>query len=128
MWSSVEEDFRKILNTRVFHTLADDSGYVEIFRKAGFKGKLPTDLSQAPAAVRQELNTAHPPVRATAQNGRGLEELSSRTACQSGGDRRSSDAISAVVEQGPESHRAVVVYSSPAKGGPGAIEGRQGEG
>lgn len=50
MWSSVEEDFAKILSTRVFHTLADDSGYVEIFRRAGFKGKLPTDLSQAPAA------------------------------------------------------------------------------
>jgi hypothetical protein len=58
MWSSVEEDFAKILSTRVFHTLADDSGYMEIFRKAGFKGKLPTNLSQAPAAVRQQLNTA----------------------------------------------------------------------
>lgn len=58
MWSLVEEDFVKILSTRVFHTLADDSGYTEIFRKAGFKGKLPTDLSRAPVAVRQQLNSA----------------------------------------------------------------------
>jgi hypothetical protein len=58
MWTSVEEDLAKILSTRVFHTLADDFGYVEIFRKAGFKGKLPIDLSQAPAPVRQQLNIA----------------------------------------------------------------------
>ena len=58
MWSLVEEDFVKILTGRVFHTLADDSGYVEIFRKAGFQGRLPTDLSLAPVAVRQRLNTA----------------------------------------------------------------------
>jgi hypothetical protein len=31
---------------------------VEIFRRAGFKGKLPTDLSQAPAAMRQQLSAA----------------------------------------------------------------------
>lgn len=35
MWSSVEDEFANILSTRVFHTLADDFGYVEIFRKAG---------------------------------------------------------------------------------------------
>ena len=58
MWSSVESELVVILSTRVFHTLSGDSGYVELFRKAGFKGGLPTDLSQAPAAVRQRLNTA----------------------------------------------------------------------
>jgi len=58
MWSSVEDEFVKILCTRVFHTLANDPGYVEIFRRAGFHGKLPSDLTQAPAAVRQKLGTA----------------------------------------------------------------------
>ena len=58
MWSSVEEDFVKILGSRVFHTLAGDPGYVEIFRRAGFKGKLPTGLSQTPAPVLQKLAAA----------------------------------------------------------------------
>jgi len=58
MWSSVEDELANILSSRVFHTLAGDSGYLEIFRKAGFKGKLPADLSQTPAPVRQQLNTA----------------------------------------------------------------------
>ena len=58
MWSSVEDEFVRILSTQVFHTLADDPGYLEVFRKAGFKGKLPTDLAHAPAEVRQRLNIA----------------------------------------------------------------------
>ena len=58
MWSSVEKDFVTMLSTRVFHTLAGDSGYVELFRRAGFKGNLPKDLTQAPAAVRERLHTA----------------------------------------------------------------------
>ena len=58
MWSSVEDQLATMLSTRVFHTLAGDPGYVEIFRKAGFKGELPTDLTRAPTAVRQRLNTA----------------------------------------------------------------------
>ena len=33
MWSSVEKDFVTMLSTRVFHTLAGDSGYVELFRR-----------------------------------------------------------------------------------------------
>jgi hypothetical protein len=55
MWSSVEEGFAEILSTRVFHTLADDFGYLEIFRRAGFRGRLPTDLSQTPAAMLEQL-------------------------------------------------------------------------
>jgi hypothetical protein len=58
MWNSVEDELATMLSTRVFHTLAGDSGYVEIFRKAGFKGHLPTDLARAPVAVRQQLNSA----------------------------------------------------------------------
>ena len=58
MWSSVENDLVSLLSARVFHTLADDRGYVEIFRKAGFKGKLPTDLAHAPDTVRQQLHSA----------------------------------------------------------------------
>jgi hypothetical protein len=58
MWSSIEDELLRILSTRVFHTLAGDPGYVEIFRRAGFKGKLPTDLASAPAAVREKLLTA----------------------------------------------------------------------
>jgi hypothetical protein len=82
MWSVVEQDFAKILSTRVFHTLSDDPGYVEIFRRAGFKGKLPTDLSQAPAAAREQLKTAAMMCAQLLRDERGVQELSSRTARQ----------------------------------------------
>jgi hypothetical protein len=58
MWSSVEDELATMLSTRVFHTLAGDSGYVELFRKAGFKGDLATDPRRAPTTVRQRLRIA----------------------------------------------------------------------
>ncbi len=51
-------DLANLLGTQVFPTLSGDPAYVEIFRRAGFTGNLPTDLSRAPVHVLERLSAS----------------------------------------------------------------------
>ncbi len=64
MWTDVENDLAKLLTTRAFPSLAAEPAYQELFRRAGFPGKLPTDLALLPPQKRADLEQA---ARMTAQ-------------------------------------------------------------
>jgi hypothetical protein len=56
MWNAVQDGLSEILSSRVFPFLAQDPGYVRIFRNAGLPGKIPTDVASLPPVVKQRLS------------------------------------------------------------------------
>ena len=56
MWNEVQDSFAEILSTQVFPFLANDPGYVRVFRNAGLQGKLPASVDGLPPAVKKRLS------------------------------------------------------------------------
>lgn len=64
MWSNVEDQLAVLLSTEVFQTLMQDEAYVQLFRKAGLPGRIPSDIGLLPPKQKEQLREA---ARMTAQ-------------------------------------------------------------
>ena len=58
MWANVQDELAAILSSRVFPSLAQDTGYRLMFRNAGLTGKLPPDIAGLPPAIQEKLRQA----------------------------------------------------------------------
>lgn len=64
MWGNVEDQLAILLSTQMFPVLLQDSAYIELFRRAGFPGKIPSDIGLIPPRQKEQLREA---ARMTAQ-------------------------------------------------------------
>ena len=58
MWNDVKSELSKILSMATFPFLANDPGYVLLFRNAGVSGKLPSNVAQLPPSAQANLAEA----------------------------------------------------------------------